>query len=80
MVLVTGPTAVPLLIAGDVLFDAFKEHPMTTCNQPAHAHDDHEHGARCGHVAIRHDDHVDYLHDGHLHHPHGDWRRHAKLP
>jgi hypothetical protein len=29
---------------------------------------DHEHGASCGHTAVRHDDHVDYLHDGALHH------------
>lgn len=32
----------------------------------------HQHGADCGHTAIRHNDHVDYLHDGHLHHPHED--------
>ncbi len=32
----------------------------------------HQHGAGCGHTAIRHGDHVDYLHDGHLHHMHGD--------
>src|SRR5690349_1791721 len=28
----------------------------------------HQHGAGCGHTAVKHDDHVDYLHDGHLHH------------
>lgn len=40
------------------------------CNaHPEHAH---QHGAGCGHVAVKHDDHVDYLHDGHLHHQHGD--------
>lgn len=32
------------------------------------AHEDHKHGAGCGHTAVKHDDHVDYLHDGHLHH------------
>ncbi|MGL5929537.1 MAG: metal ABC transporter permease, partial [Dermatophilaceae bacterium] len=30
-------------------------------------HDDHEHGADCGHPAMTHEDHVDYLHDGHRH-------------
>jgi len=45
---------------------------MSTCNEPHHAHHDHEHGPNCGHTAIKHDDHIDYLHDGHLHHPHGD--------
>jgi len=37
-----------------------------------HTHPDHkhQHGAGCGHTAIKHDGHVDYLHDGHLHHPH----------
>lgn len=43
---------------------------MTTCQ--AHADHAHQHGANCGHTAIKHDDHVDYLHDGHLHHAHGD--------
>jgi hypothetical protein len=39
-----------------------------------HTHEDHshQHGAGCGHTAIRHDGHVDYLHDGHLHSAHGD--------
>jgi zinc transport system permease protein len=31
----------------------------------------HEHGADCGHVAVRHGDHVDYVHDGHRHAVHG---------
>ncbi len=43
---------------------------MTTCTQPHHLHHEHQHGAACGHQAVRHADHVDYLHDGHLHHPH----------
>lgn len=35
-----------------------------------HEEHTHEHGAECGHTAIRHNDHVDFLHDGHLHHLH----------
>jgi len=35
-----------------------------------HDKHEHEHGAQCGHTAVKHDDHVDYLHDGHLHHTH----------
>jgi zinc transport system permease protein len=31
----------------------------------------HEHGADCGHHAVRHGDHVDYVHDGHRHAAHG---------
>jgi zinc transport system permease protein len=31
----------------------------------------HEHGADCGHRAVRHGDHVDYVHDGHRHAVHG---------
>ena len=42
------------------------------CHEPHHANHPHQHGAGCGHTAIKHDGHVDYLHDGHLHHPHGD--------
>lgn len=41
------------------------DHPAT------HSDHDHEHGADCGHTAVKHDGHVDYLHDGHLHHPTG---------
>lgn len=38
----------------------------------------HQHGAGCGHTAIRHDGHVDYLHDGHLHSAHeGHYDEHA---
>jgi hypothetical protein len=33
-----------------------------------HQGHNHQHGANCGHTAIRHNGHVDYLHDGHLHH------------
>lgn len=32
----------------------------------------HEHGADCGHAAIRHGDHTDYLHEGHRHAAHAD--------
>lgn len=35
-----------------------------------HADHNHQHGAGCGHTAIKHEGHVDYLHDGHLHHAH----------
>ena len=37
-----------------------------------HSHPEHNHGADCGHTAVKHNDHVDYLHDGHMHHPHED--------
>ena len=43
---------------------------MTTCTKiEDHKH---QHGPRCGHLAVEHEGHVDYLHDGHLHHVHGD--------
>ncbi|KGJ08839.1 hypothetical protein ATH84_102959 [Paracoccus versutus] len=45
---------------------------MSNCTHPHHENHDHQHGAGCGHTAVRHGDHVDYLHDGHLHHPHAD--------
>ncbi|TIC84833.1 metal ABC transporter permease [Nocardioides sp. GY 10113] len=32
----------------------------------------HQHGPRCGHLAVPHEDHVDYVHDGHRHAPHGE--------
>ncbi len=35
-----------------------------------HESHEHEHGAGCGHTAVKHDGHTDYLHDGHLHHAH----------
>ena len=41
-------------------------------NHVTHASHAHQHGAGCGHQAVKHDDHTDYLHDGHLHHAHGD--------
>jgi len=41
---------------------------MSACTQ--HTDHAHQHGANCGHTAVRHDDHIDYLHDGHLHFPH----------
>jgi len=39
----------------------------------------HQHGAGCGHTAIKHNGHVDYLHDGHLHHPGKDGVEEHKL-
>ena len=33
-----------------------------TCTLPHHADHAHQHGANCGHTAIKHDGHVDYLH------------------
>lgn len=39
-------------------------------HEPAGEHP-HEHGPRCGHLAVPHDDHVDYVHDGHRHAAHG---------
>lgn len=47
-----------------------------------HTHEDHthQHGAGCGHTAIRHDGHVDYLHDGHLHSAHDDHYDEHALP
>jgi len=35
-----------------------------------HEGHDHQHGAACGHEAVKHGDHTDYLHDGHLHRSH----------
>lgn len=41
---------------------------------------DHQHGANCGHEAVRHGDHICYLVDGHLHHPHnGHCDDHGKV-
>jgi hypothetical protein len=37
-----------------------------------HSNHPHEHGAGCGHTAVKHGNHIDYLHDGHLHHPERD--------
>ena len=37
-----------------------------------HVNHVHQHGAGCGHQAVRHDGHTDYLHDGHLHNVHGN--------
>ena len=39
-------------------------------HEPAAEHE-HQHGADCGHIGIRHGDHVDYVHDGHRHAEHG---------
>ncbi|MDF1850691.1 MAG: hypothetical protein P1U85_07660 [Verrucomicrobiales bacterium] len=41
---------------------------MSDSNCEIHTNHDHQHGADCGHTAIKHGDHIDYLHDGHLHH------------
>ena len=41
-------------------------------SEHTHENHDHEHGADCGHVAIKHGDHVDHAHDGHLHHTKAD--------
>ena len=40
---------------------------MSTATMEHEAHK-HQHGAGCGHKAVKHAGHVDYLHDGHLHH------------
>ena len=40
---------------------------MSTATKEHEAHT-HQHGAGCGHTAVKHEGHVDYLHDGHLHH------------
>jgi zinc transport system permease protein len=40
-------------------------------HEGAEAHP-HEHGDRCGHLAVPHGDHVDYVHHGHRHAPHDD--------
>ncbi|HUC61849.1 MAG TPA: hypothetical protein VMF53_07820 [Alphaproteobacteria bacterium] len=45
---------------------------MTACDLNHHADHEHQHGPRCGHLAVRHGNHTDYLHDSHLHHPHAD--------
>ncbi|MDF2378082.1 MAG: hypothetical protein P1U81_17725 [Verrucomicrobiales bacterium] len=37
-----------------------------TCE--THPNHNHQHGADCGHTAIRRSDHADYLHNVHLHH------------
>jgi DNA-binding transcriptional ArsR family regulator len=49
-----------------------KDASMSQHDHLSHDEHPHEHGADCGHLAVRHGDHVDYLHDGHLHHPEGD--------
>ena len=40
-------------------------------NPEIHPDQGHEHGPKCGHIAIKHEDHIDYVHEGHLHHPAG---------
>lgn len=39
-------------------------------HEPTSTHP-HEHGPKCGHLAVPHEDHVDYVHDGHRHAAHG---------
>ena len=41
---------------------------MASAGSQPHGEHKHVHGAKCGHMAVRHEGHVDYLHDGHLHH------------
>ena len=79
----TGPTIVLLSLAGFVitwplgvwlrrrsrLRAPFADEPPPEHAMSAHEHD---HGPRCGHVAVAHDDHLDYVHDGHRHAPHGE--------
>src|SRR5438876_770845 len=45
-----------------------KKEKCMSASKPIHPNHDHQHGADCGHTAVKHGDHVDYLHDGHLHH------------
>lgn len=78
-----GPTIVLLALAGFVLtwpLGAWLRHrrraraPFPDLGRldhdPAGPHP-HQHGAGCGHPAVRHGDHVDYVHDGHRHAAHG---------
>ncbi|PWN01662.1 metal ABC transporter [Nocardioides silvaticus] len=78
-----GPTIVLLALAGYVIawpVGVWTRHrarlrapfPETvpTDHEPAGEHP-HQHGPRCGHLAVPHDDHVDYVHDGHRHAEHG---------
>ncbi|CAN5283377.1 metal ABC transporter permease [soil metagenome] len=77
-----GPTIVLLSLAGFVvtwpigvwlrhrtrLKTPFADDAPTEHSVSEHEHD---HGPKCGHVAVEHEDHVDYVHDGHRHAPHG---------
>ncbi|MGY2875251.1 zinc transport system permease protein [Marmoricola sp. URHA0025 HA25] len=47
------------------------EMPVRPEEQVVEENHRHEHGPRCGHVAVEHGDHVDYIHDGHRHAVHG---------
>lgn len=51
---------------------AARAEDMTLLNLRRHEAHEHQHGADCGHVAVRHGRHTDYLHDGHLHYVEGD--------
>lgn len=77
-----GPSIVLLSLAGFILawpVGAWLRHrrhlerPFSDPEPDEHhvADHDHQHGADCGHLAVRHGDHVDYVHDGHRHAPHG---------
>jgi zinc transport system permease protein len=45
--------------------------PEEDVENPVEEPHGHEHGERCGHLAVEHGDHVDYIHDGHRHAVHG---------
>jgi len=77
-----GPTIVLLSLAGFAITwpigawvrrHARLREPFPAATPPDHepTEHDHQHGAECGHVAVRHGDHVDYVHDGHRHAEHG---------
>ncbi len=78
----TGPTIVLLALAGFVVAwpvgiwtrrRARLREPFPDCRPREHETADehpHQHGPKCGHLAVSHDDHVDYVHDGHRHAEH----------
>ncbi len=78
-----GPTIVLLALAGYVVawpVGVWSRHrarlraPFPSAGQTGHeptGEHPHQHGPRCGHLAVPHDDHVDYVHDGHRHAEHG---------
>ncbi|CAN5265616.1 MAG: metal ABC transporter permease [Nocardioides sp.] len=53
------------------LVEPFPEAGIPDDHAEAGPHD-HDHGPRCGHLAVEHGDHVDYVHDGHRHAVHAD--------
>ena len=78
-----GPTIVLVALAGFLalwpiggllqrrrrLTEPFTDVPAEELHEIDEAHP-HQHGARCGHLAVPHGDHVDYIHDGHRHAAH----------